>query len=193
MAKRGSRSESRRFPWGALAALLLLAAVRLSGRPVVAAFTDGAADGRSFQALRLTVDLGGRERTVQLTVSLPPGARLAPELTEFVAGGRVHVQILNVYVPGSAAAGPFTVRGSVIDGTRRWPFEATIRVRSNPKVRVIDEETGLATVRAEETVHRGWRATNGGNTMLELRAAATPTNGTVLTVAPEQLRLAPGE
>jgi len=42
------------------------------------------------------------------------------------------VRILNVYVPGGTGAGAFTVRGTVIDGSKRWPFVAVIGVRANP-------------------------------------------------------------
>ena len=193
LAKRGSPSERRFVSAKWLTALLLLAAVRLAARPVVAEFTDAAADARSFQPLRLTVDLGGRERPVRLALVLPKGARVTPELEEFAAGGRVRVQLLNVYVPTGAVAGVFTVRGDVIDGTQRWPFEATIRVRANPKLLLIDEDSGPATVRAEEAVHRTWQITNSGNVLLKLRAAATPTTGAVLAVTPEYVTLAPGE
>ena len=126
----------------------------MAAEPVVAAFTGAMADARSFQSLRLIVDLGGGERQVQLALTFPPGGRIVPALAAFTAGGRVHVQILNVYVPATASAGPFTVRGIVTDGPRRWPFEATIRVRANPKVVVRDEDVGFSTVRAEEAVER---------------------------------------
>ena len=194
MAKRGSPSEERFVAvkkW--LNALLLLAAVRLAARPVVAEFTAAGADARSFQPLRLSVDLGGRERQVRLALVLPKGAHVTPELEDFTAGGRVHVQVLNVYVPSGAVAGVFTVRGAVIDGTQRWPFEAAIRVLANPKLLLIEEDGGPATVRAEEAVHRIWQIKNSGNVLLNLRATATPTNGAVLAVTPEYITLAPGK
>jgi hypothetical protein len=193
LAKRGSPSERRVVAAKWLTALLLFAAVRVAARPVVAGFTAGAADARSFQALRLTVDLGGRERQVRLALVLPSGARVTPELEGFTAGGRAHVHVLYVYIPFGAVAGLFTVRGNVIDGTQRWPFEAAIRVRANPKLLLIDEDSGPATLRGEEAVHRTWQIANRGNVLLHLRAAATPTTGAVLAVTPEYVTLAPGE
>ena len=172
---------------------LLLVALPLAARPVEAEFTNSAADARSFQPLRLTVDLGGRERQVQLALEFPSGGRIAPDLGQFTAGSRSHVQVLKVYVPSGTAAGTFTVRGNVIDGSRRWPFEATLRVRANPKLSVIDEEAGATIVRAAETIHRTWRVTNSGNVVLDLRTSAQPTAGTLLTVEPGTLTLAPGE
>ncbi len=193
-AKRGSRSKLRLVHVGWLAALLLiLAAGRLAAEPVTAAFTGAIADARSFQPLRLMVDLGGSERQVQLALTFPPGGRIVPALTAFTAGGRVHVQILNVYVPATAGAGAFTVRGTVTDGPRQWPFEAVIRVRANPKVVVRDEDVGFSIVRAEATVERTWRVTNSGNMLLALRATAMPSTGAVLSIDPANLTLAPGE
>lgn len=170
-----------------------MAAGRLASEPVSAAFTAAVGDARTFQALRLIVDLGGSERQVQLALAFPPGGRIVPAVATFTAGGRVHVQILNVYVPAGAAAGAFTVRGTVTDGPRRWPFVAVIRVRANPKVLVRDEDVGFSTVSAEETVERTWRVTNSGNVLLDLRASAMPSSGAVLTIEPARLTLAPGE
>jgi hypothetical protein len=196
LAKRGSRSDPvrPRSGWHLASLLLFLcAAWPLAARPVVAEFTNSAADARSFQPLRLTTDLGGRERPVQLTLDLPPGARLASAPARFIAGGRPHVQVLNIYVPGGTVAGAFTVRGVVRDGLSAWPFTATIRVRATARLVVRDEDVGFSTVRAEESVHRTWRVTNTGNVPLDLRNSAQPTTGTVLTVDPARLTLAPGQ
>ena len=126
-------------------------------------------------------------------LNLPPGARLDPPVVQFTSGSRVHVQILNLYVPSLAGAGAFTVRGAVVDGTQRWPFTATIRIRAHPHVVVRDEDIGFSLVRATETVRRTWRVTNSGNVLLNLRANAMPTAGATLTVEPAVLALAPGE
>ena len=193
MAKRDSLSEPHpvRSVW--LAFLLLSVVAPLAAGPVTAEFTAGLADARSFQALRLTVNLGGRERQVQLALDFPSGGRIAPDLTEVTAGGRVHLRILNVYVPEGTGAGAFTVRGTVIDGSRRWPFEATIRVRANAKLLVRATEVGFVTVRAEEPVHRTWRLINTGNVVEVVHASPQPATGARLVVDPTNLTLAPGE
>ena len=193
MAKHGSRSEPRLIRLGLFYALLLGLALPLAAQPITAAFANGTADARSVQPLRLSADLGGRERQVQLLLNLPPGARLARAITAFTAGGRVHVQILDVYVPATAGAGVFTVRGTVIDGTRRWPFEAAIYIRANPHLVVRDEDIGFTSISAEDTVRRTWRVTNNGNVLLTLRVSAQPAAGAILNVEPATLNLAPGE
>lgn len=182
-----------RLRLGGLLTLLFAVTGLLGARPVTAEFTAGAADARGFQPLRLSVDLGGQERQVRLELELPPGGRISPKLGAFTAGGRVHVQILNVYVPRSAPAGAFTVRGTVIDGTRRWPFEASISVRANAKLLLIDEDDGFVTVRGSDSVDRTWRVTNTGNVLLKLRTSAMPATGAVVGATPAELTVAPGE
>jgi hypothetical protein len=194
LAKRGSVSEPhplRAAGWAAL--LLLLAPGLLAARPVTAEFTDANTDARSFQPLRLSVDVGGRERQMQLILVLPPGGRIEPAVPTMTAGGRIHVRILNVYVPGGTAAGAFTVRGTVIDGSNHWPFEAVIGVRANPRLLVRDLDIGFATVDAAATVRRTWRVTNSGNVVLTIHPSAQPSTGAVLTVEPEAFTLGPGE
>lgn len=191
--KPGSRSEQPLTRFALFVALLLLSTRAVTAEPVTAAFANGIADARSVQPLRLVTDLGGRERQVQLVLSLPAGAHLNPPIVRFTSGSRVHVQILDLYVPAGSAAGPFTVRGTVIDGTQRWPFQASIRIRANPHVVVRDEDAGFSLVQADETVRRTWRVTNNGNVHLDLLASAMPTGDTTITVEPARLLLAPGE
>jgi hypothetical protein len=192
--KRVSPSRSGQLQYLCLALVLfLLTALSAKAQPVRAEFTDASAEGRSFQPMRLSVTLSGRERRVQLELQLPSGGRISPELSEFKAGGRTQVQILNVYVPGAAVAGAFTVHGAVIDGARRWPFEATIRVRARTKLLIQDEDLGFSTVRSEETVKRSWRIANKGNVLLRLRLSSQPTTGAKIKVEPRTLALAPGE
>jgi hypothetical protein len=176
-----------------LAALLLLTMAPLAGRPVLAEFTDAGADARSFHPLRLTADLGGRERQAQLAFDFPAGGRIEPAIAEMTVGGRIHVRILSVYIPSGTGAGAYTVRGRLTDGTQRWPFEATINVRANPRMLVRDEDVGFTTVRSEETVRRSWRVSNTGNVVLDLRTSTQPTEGVVITVEPAALTLGPGE
>ena len=191
--KRASYSELYFTRAAGLVALLLLVLGPLAARPVTAEFTDATADARSFQPLRLSVDVGGRERQVQLVLDLPPGGRIEPAVPTMTAGGRIHVRILNVYVPGGTGAGAFAVRGTVIDGSNHWPFVAVIGVRANPRLLVRDEDVGFATVGAEATVSRTWRATNSGNVALNILISAQPSTGAVLTVEPSALPLGPGE
>ena len=193
MAKRGSASEPILLWAAGLAALLLLVPGLRAARPVTAEFTDASTDARSIQPLRLTVDVGGRERDVPLIFSLPPGGRIEPAVPVMTVGGRIHVRILNVYVPGGTTAGAFTVRGTVIDGSNHWPFEAVIAVRANPRLLVHDQDVGFATVDAAAAVRRTWRVTNSGNVVLAIHPSAQPSTGAVLTVEPESFTLAPGE
>jgi hypothetical protein len=156
-------------------------------------FAAPEASARTFQPLRLLIDLPGPPRSVVVRLVLPPGARTVRPIDRIdVGGGRPRTYLFNVYVPEGLPAGPFVVTGEVRDDSRVWPLHATLRIRADPKFRVGGTPATAIMVASDETATDKLTLLNTGNLPLSVTFKLQPNADLRAAIAPTTLALAPG-